>query len=194
MRPRVDVQRATGNHLGESPSSRGAGRAASSGGVEANASTLLHPKRSRSVGGSEDRRLAWGSERRVSAAARTVPACKSPGTERPAQIADLGLVAQAVDAFLAPNCSTRLLLSDGAVRERLGPFGVALPDVHATRLDFILDSLLTGQHLALDTLNVALENISNWVTKCYRSYSALVFSENLGCKLSFFGGRADRFA
>jgi len=64
------------------------------------------------------------------------------------------------------------------VQERFGPFGVALPDVHATRLDFILDSLLgDGQHLALDTLNVALETISNWITSCYRSYSALIYSE-----------------
>ncbi|ORY88650.1 hypothetical protein BCR35DRAFT_350884 [Leucosporidium creatinivorum] len=89
----------------------------------------------------------------------------------------LGRSLFAVDALLAPRCGARLLFSDAMAQERLAPLGVALPDLNATRLGFVLDSLLNGQHLELNTLNVALETISTWVTSCYRSFSALVYDQ-----------------
>lgn len=76
--------------------------------------------------------------------------------------------------MIAPRSASPLILNDAVLRDYLAPLGVLLPDFEATRLAFVIDSLLNGQGLARETLMNSLDTTSLWITRCFRLFPPIV--------------------
>lgn len=75
---------------------------------------------------------------------------------------------------MAARSSLPLVINEAVLQEDLAPLGVRLPDFEASRLAFVIDSLLNGQGLARETLAKALSTTSLWVARCFRTFASII--------------------